>query len=64
MLTLMDTEKHTMRLNSAAGASLLLAERDQVTGLMFDHEELALVLYRWAGELEGRWQALTKEMVS
>jgi AAA family ATP:ADP antiporter len=64
MLTLMDTEKHTIRLISAEGASLLLSERDQVTGLMFDHEELALVLYRWAGELESRWQVLNKEMVS
>ena len=54
----------TLRVQSAEPASLLLAERRKIASVMFDHEELALSLYRWAGEQESRMNSTNSEMVS
>ncbi|MCK4749175.1 MAG: hypothetical protein KAT15_19115, partial [Bacteroidales bacterium] len=57
-------EKDTIRLFSTGNLSMLTTSQRRVDEMMFDHEELALSLYRWTREQESRWENLTKEMVS
>ncbi len=55
---------NTVQLYSPGESSLLIARQSAFDEMMFDHEELALALYRWVREQEERWKGLGKEMVS
>ncbi len=64
ILPFMVLEKDSIQIFSATAASLLTVSQRMVDEMMFDHEELALSMYRWAREQESRWESLTKEMIS
>jgi hypothetical protein len=57
-------ERDKILLRSPAEATLLVIAQDIIDELMFDFEELAIAMYKWAGQQESRWQEVANEMVS
>jgi hypothetical protein len=57
-------EKNTIKIHTAAEASLLLCSQELIDEMMFDHEDLALAIYDWVREKKGGWDGEQKEMVS
>ncbi|MFC2113640.1 hypothetical protein ACFLTA_10265 [Bacteroidota bacterium] len=57
-------EKNTIKIFSRSEASILVGKQAMIDEMMFDFEDLAIAMYRWAGDQENRWQSITKEMVS
>ncbi len=57
-------EKNQVQIYSPAETTILIAGQFAIDEMMFDHQELALAMYRWAREQEDKWKSITKEMVS
>jgi hypothetical protein len=64
ILPMIIIEKEPIQVFSSSESSLLIQSQAFVDELMFDNEELALAMYRWARDQESRWLIVTKEMVS
>jgi len=64
VLPLIILEKNKIRIFSASEGSILVGSQDKMNEMMFDNQELALTIYRWAREQQDKWQDVTKEMVS
>jgi len=64
ILPLIILEKNKIRIFSTSEGSILVGSQDKMNEMMFDSQELALTMYRWARDQQDRWQDVTKEMVS
>ena len=64
VLPLIVLEKNKISIFSNTEASILVGSQDKLNEMMFDNQQLALNMYRWARDQQDRWQNLTKEMVS
>jgi len=64
VLPLIVLERNKIRIFSTSEGSILVGSQDKMNEMMFDNQELALIMYRWAREQQDRWQDITKEMVS
>ncbi len=57
-------EKNKIKISSPLEASILIGSQGMIDEMMFDNEDLAIAMYKWAGDQGIRWQNVIKEMVS
>ena len=64
ILPFMVDQKDLLQVKAHSDSILYTMTQSSVDELIFDHEEIALAMYRWAGDQRNQAGALTMEMVS